>query len=63
VGEVDVEGENLASEGILRCKMFGAADAPLPGAFSHRAIMGLWACLEQILGNSSPQRHRESQEH
>jgi hypothetical protein len=40
-GDVDIETEDFASEGVLVCELLGAPDALQPGISDHRSIMGL----------------------
>lgn len=43
VGGVDIEGEDLRGEGMLRGERLGPPDSLLPDSVGHRAIMGLGA--------------------
>jgi hypothetical protein len=47
-GEVDVEGEDLGSEGMMGSELLGAMDPLLPGSLCHRAIIGLAPAAGQI---------------
>jgi formate dehydrogenase major subunit len=50
---VDIETEDLGGERMLGGQVFRAPDAPLPGSFSHGAIMGLGLGAGNCIGKRS----------